>query len=105
MGWGQSNIADLTEGTMAACHSEKKRRGAGWETATQRSQSLKALPTALKGLTQMCMPLVFLGTMFCFIFTKGHAIEIKLGIQAYPNEEHTKALKYEPQHSFSSKKH
>ena len=26
MGWGQSNIADLTEGTMAACHSERKER-------------------------------------------------------------------------------
>lgn len=27
MGWGQSNIADLTEGTMAACHSERKEGG------------------------------------------------------------------------------
>ena len=26
MGWGQSNIADLTKGTMAACHSERKAR-------------------------------------------------------------------------------
>lgn len=26
MGWGQSNIADLTKGTMAACHSERKER-------------------------------------------------------------------------------
>jgi hypothetical protein len=25
MGWGQSNIADLTKGTMAACHSERKK--------------------------------------------------------------------------------
>lgn len=29
MGWGQSNIADLTEGTMAACHSERKGGGGG----------------------------------------------------------------------------
>ena len=29
MGWGQSNIADLTEGTMAACHSERKERAGG----------------------------------------------------------------------------
>lgn len=41
MGWGQSNIADLTEGTMAACHSERKERaGAGvGETATQRGKA------------------------------------------------------------------
>lgn len=26
MGWGQSNIADLTKGTMAACHRERKER-------------------------------------------------------------------------------
>lgn len=29
MGWGQSNIADLRQGTMAACHSERKERGRG----------------------------------------------------------------------------
>lgn len=36
MGWGQSNIADLTEGTMAACQTERKREGG---TATQRGEA------------------------------------------------------------------
>lgn len=54
MGWGQSNIADLTEGTMAACHSERKKgRGVEGETATQRGKA-QALPTAPKGPGCVC---------------------------------------------------
>lgn len=60
MGWGQSNIADLTKGTMAACHrKERKRRG----TATQKAKA-PALPTAPRacgvyGVTFLQGPVLF----------------------------------------------
>lgn len=56
MGWGQSNIADLTEGTMAACHSEKKRKaGVGGGGRQPHREARLALPTAaLKGPRCVC---------------------------------------------------
>lgn len=86
MGWGQSNIADLTKGTMAACH-RKERKGRG--AATQRARA-PASPTALRELGRV-------GSYFswgpCFISCcKAFAIEIKLGIQMDPNKEHANGL-------------
>lgn len=62
MGWGQSNIADLSKGTMAACHSGRKEKRK--ETATQRDRA-NALPTAMKGPRCMCH---YFSRAPCFIF-------------------------------------
>lgn len=62
MGWGQSNIADLTKGTMAACHSERKEKRR--ETATQRGRAY-ALPTAMKGPSCVCR---YFSRAPCFYF-------------------------------------
>lgn len=86
MGWGQSNIADLTKGTMAACH-RKERKGRG--AATQRARA-PASPTALRRLGRVWS--YFSGGP-CFISCcKACAIEIKLGIQMDPNKEHANGL-------------
>lgn len=76
---------------------EKKGRGVEGETATQRGKA-QALPTAPKGPGCVCH---YFSWALCFILCcKGHAIEIKLGLQTSPNEEHTKALKYRPSTHF-----
>lgn len=49
MSWGQSNIADLTEGQWLLVRVKGKRR----EAATQRGKAY-ALPTAMKGPGCIC---------------------------------------------------
>ena len=69
MGWGQSNIADLTEGTMAACHSERKERAGGWggDSHTERQGSSF---TNCSERAWMRMSLLFLSTMFYFMLQR-----------------------------------
>lgn len=66
MGWGQSNIADLTEGTMAACHSERKERGREDSHTERRGLSF----TNCSERAWMCMSLLFLSTMFYFMLQR-----------------------------------
>lgn len=66
MGWGQSNIADLTKGTMAACHSERKEREG--ELPHRERQGLSF--TNCYERAWMYVSLLFLSTMFYFMLQR-----------------------------------
>lgn len=66
MGWGQSNIADLTKGTMAACHRKgKKEKGSHHHTECQGS----SLPRRPKR-AGLHMELLFLRALFYFMIQR-----------------------------------
>lgn len=65
MGWGQSSIADLTKGTMAACHRERKER----EAKPPHSEARLSL-TMFHERGWMSVSLLLLSTMFYFMLQK-----------------------------------